>query len=72
MRIKLLNTALCLLFTAAGFQKPETGHQRSQKRRTDLSAHYKEIVQTRTERAVLPDAESVPFLTVDAAAATGR
>ncbi|WP_195559686.1 hypothetical protein [Alistipes finegoldii] len=38
----------------------------------DLSAHYKEIVQTRTERAVLPDAESVPFLTVDAAAATGR
>ena len=38
----------------------------------DLSAHYKEIVQTRTERAVLPDAESVPFLTVDTAAATGR
>ena len=38
----------------------------------DLSAHYKEIVQTPTERAVLPDAESVPFLTVDTAAATGR
>ena len=38
----------------------------------DLSAHYKEIVQTPTERAVLPDEESVPFLTVDTAAATGR
>ena len=65
MRIKLLNTALCLLFTAAGTKGLKNAE-------LDLSAHYKEIVQTRTERAVLPDAESVPFLTVDAAAATGR
>lgn len=72
MRIKLLNTALCLLFTAAGFKSQRPGTKGLKNAELDLSAHYKEIVQTRTERAVLPDAESVPFLTVDAAAATGR